>query len=503
MASESNQHLYQACRYSDGQGWSTDFLDVASKQPSLSWDAASFLSFVTYGFVCGDRTFVNEVKRQPWMSAVERDLISEAPVTQHGFARQTSTEIATTLLAKLEDEAVRAVVGYSRVIVLTSGGLDSRMIAGVIKRLKDSGRIKQEVLAVTWGQSGSRDVEIGRVVAEKLGFQWKHLELNRTHLAENIEAVADRLGALVSPIHLHRMPWFCDTNDEKNIVLAGSYGDSVGRAEFSGRTVLELLPLQFQNTYGLLRPAFAAEGQAALAAELERYRKRFNARPEYARRECEQQCHYMRGLISHAMSIINFRSSTYQMFSSPEVYGYVWNVHPAYRTNKPYSRLLELLGHDLDRLPWARTNKPLGRRPGISVKARFKGYHDYGRWADEILTEIDLSDHLDWAAATGVFDPDSIRDAARRLSETSSKEHRQISSGHLMWILSLRRLADKLTVRAARTGGAQPSKSTPVSAKTVSPIRRALREIPVVLKSIRAARKWLLRQRSLREFPPA
>ena len=106
---------------------------------------------------------------------------------------------------------------------------------------------------MTWGRSGSHDVEIVKVVAEKLNSSWTHLDLGPDNLVQNIDDVASQLGALVSPIYLYRMMWFRDL-PAGALVLGGSYGDSVGRAEFSGRTVLELLPYQSSNLFGLLNP---------------------------------------------------------------------------------------------------------------------------------------------------------------------------------------------------------------------------------------------------------
>ena len=502
---ESSRHIFQNPKYTSGNGnWSENFLDVATSSPSLTWDPAAFLSFVTHGYVCGNRTLVKEVQRLPWLSRTDVDgSVIEEVVPQHGFRALTALQFAEELLHRLEVEAETACRGFDDVYILTSGGLDSRIVAGVVRRLVDQNRISSNVHAVTWGRNGSRDVNIGKFVAGKLGFPWQQLELGEAHFEENIAASANELGALVSPVHLHRMMWFRQVASEGGLVLAGSYGDSVGRAEYSGRTTLEILPYKFSNQFNLLRDDVVADGQHHLNADMLEYRNRFDGRPEYAKRECEQQCHYMRGMIAQTMSVITDPNNCtlYQMFSAPEVFEFVWGVHPAYRTDKPYAEILKLLGRDLENIPWARTNRPLKGKKAINVNSKVNQYHDYSNWIQSILERVDLDDHVAWLESTGMFKESSILEIVKRLKESNSSGFRQSATGFISWTMSLRQLGQQLSIDAPLLQ-TTALKSQPEPFREVSGIRRYLREKPVVLRTVRSIRKWLKMKQSVRKYPP-
>lgn len=501
---ETGRHLFQPPRYTLGDGqWFDDFPTAAARCASLSWDPAALLSYLTYGYVSGDRTLFVEIRRQPWVSTIDsdQDVRLESPPV-HDFFRLTPVEIGARLLKLLENEAETVCVGRSDVYILTSGGLDSRIVAGVMRRLIDQGRVKARVHAVTWGRDGSRDVEIGRIVAEKLKFPWTHLTLGPEDLRRNIDHVALELGALVSPIHLHRMMWFRDL-PAGALVLGGSYGDSVGRAEFSGRNVLELLPYQANDLFGLMtQPSFAV-GQATLSQDWMAFRERFQGTPDFAVRECEYQAHYMRGLIAQTMSVINGPADLYQMFTSPEVYGFMWSIHPSFRDDRPYAALLAQLENDLHQLPWARTNRSLNSRQSIKVNARFKQYYDYTNWIrNDILPEVDQPDLTQWLTETRLFKEDAIFEVFQKARESQVPFEIRQSTNVVVWLLALRKLVDSLATRPASDFAPAALESSSGATRSVSRLRRTLREIPWALSTVRAIRKRMKRKQALQQFPP-
>jgi len=58
-----------------------------------------------------------------------------------------------------------------QIVVPLSGGLDSRIIVAMLKRLG-----VEDVICFTYGKKGSREVEISRQVAEALGYRWYFVE---------------------------------------------------------------------------------------------------------------------------------------------------------------------------------------------------------------------------------------------------------------------------------------------------------------------------------------
>jgi asparagine synthase (glutamine-hydrolysing) len=498
--------LIQKPMFTIGDGcWSSSFLETASKCDSLTWDPAAMLSFLSFGYMTGNRTMFREVTCSPWMSnlSADGDIVPQA-IPEHGFHKMSPVGIAQQLLVRLENEAEKACAGHERVYILTSGGLDSRIVAGIVKRLLDQGRINSEVLAVTWGRSGSRDVEIGKAVAGKLGFAWKQLELSESHLEENIEACALDLGALVSPVHLHRMTWFRD-QEPGGIVLAGSYGDSVGRCEFSGKTVLDLPKQQTRNRLGLLHLSAVNSGNIQLEKDWAQFRSRLKRRPEYAIRECEEQGNYMRRMISQAMSIIDGPNKLYQMFTAPDVFGFMWSIHPCYRDDQPYAELLELLGHDLARLPWARTNKPLRRTDGIQIECPVNKYHDYSNWGRSLLMQnFDLRDHIDWLAETGLFDPRRINELCNAVvNQEDTHMSLYMATNLTSWTLSLRKMVDALRVAPIRFSNEQ-IEGSPTDNLNGHPggFLQQLPLLPMAKRILNRAHRMTSRQIALLRYPP-
>lgn len=61
-----------------------------------------------------------------------------------------------------------------QIVVPLSGGLDSRIIVAMLKRLG-----VEDVICFTYGKKGNREAEISRRVAEALGYQWYFVEYTR------------------------------------------------------------------------------------------------------------------------------------------------------------------------------------------------------------------------------------------------------------------------------------------------------------------------------------
>jgi len=221
----------------------------------------------------------------------------------------------------------------------------------------------------------------------------------------------------------------------------------VGRAEFSGKHLLELDYLKPFNAFGLLRKNVFNGISRYLSDNLKQFHQRFGPKPKYILCEYEQQGHYMRGMISHAMNVINNYCSLYQMFSAPEVYGYMWSIHPALRTNQIYATAFEMLDYNLARLPWARTNRALSGATSGALNSLTPGFHAYTQWITGPLFKM-IDDYFDpqWLCDTVGFEKKSVyrlREMVRSDSDGAS------AFGYLphekwVWLASLRILDEHL-----------------------------------------------------------
>lgn len=447
---ESSLHLAQQPLYHGLAGeWKNTFTDaVGDCGETLSWDLAAILSVLDFGYTCGDHTLISEVKRQPWLSRIdEHNNIVLERIPAHGRRWKPAREIARKLEHLLCEEAFEVCRDRQQIYILMSGGLDSRIVSGVVARLYKEGKLATMPIGVTWGIEDSRDVVYARVMAEILGFEWIHINMSPDDFLRNTDDISVKIGALVSPVHLHCMKWFENVSPD-SLVLAASYGDSVGRAEFSGRTILELDYLSLpSDTFGLIRKQLLSEALDSVASDLKALRNRSYEQPKYVICEHEMQGHYMRNMINHAMSVIGNYCHIYQMFTRHDTYSYMWSIHPSLRNNDIYMEMLEHLNPKLARLPWARTNKALGGRTSGAKNNLAKRYHRYEQWIGQ-----ELYQHLlgyiapDWFEATGIFDPNGIR---RLANEVKRGNNGRGVYGFLpyetwLWLAAFRHLAEHL-----------------------------------------------------------
>ncbi len=491
----------------------SDFMALANDAPHLEWDAASMMSILSYGYPLGDRTIFKGIKRIPWLSELhDNGQIRLSDIPPHGYIWVEPKVAAKNLFDLLCEELSNAIDGASYIYILLSGGLDSRIVAGVIRHLRNIGLATQRVICVTWGTENSRDVHYAKILSETYGFEWQYVPLAEINLKDNIERMARKLGAANSPHHLHRMDWFEDNALPNSVVLAGSYGDSVGRAEFSKRTVLELLPLQAFNYQGLLSTGVSRVAAAQFKSEILDLNSRTGLEsPDYVKREHEQQGHYMRGLIAHTMSIISQSPNCrlYQAFTSPEVYGYMWSLHPATRDDRIYAELLEIIGRDAASLPWARSNRSLKGEANFARGDLNPNYHDYETWGRNIIKELIDEDgdksFFDSFDEMGLFDRANIENLFHGFVKQDVKilSHGNQAYSAILCLLTFRRirqLVDREITPPVLEAGA--SFGLNVESDNRSHIRRLLSNIPIVRDSAGSVRRRYLRRASIKKYPP-
>jgi hypothetical protein len=252
---ETSLHLYQPPLYQDSGGnWHKDYWNALSNHTGATIDPASVLSVLSFGWVCGDRTLVRQIKRRPWLSRVEKDgNIDLEDIPPHGSTAHSPPKFAKIFLELLEEEALRVCAGRKEIYLLLSGGLDSRIIAGVLAKLYNESKLPCRAICITWGLRDSRDIYYGQKIAEMLGLEWHAIEFGPETVLENIKTTAVDLACMHSPELLHYMTWF-RTVSEEALVLVASYGDSIGRAEYGGRRLIELDYMKAKNAFGLLAP---------------------------------------------------------------------------------------------------------------------------------------------------------------------------------------------------------------------------------------------------------
>lgn len=379
-------------------------------------DEAAILSVLMKNYCIGDRTLIKGIKRTPWMArALEDGLWQNFELPMHGNVVVGPLEASKILYRNLRQEVSEFLSGKSTVGILLSGGMDSRIVAGIVRKLQEIGDYSGNVVALTWGISESRDVIYAKKIANEFGWSFEHFELNAEVLLKNIELCAIR-GAEYSPVHLHAMELVSKVKGVEGI-LAGSYGDSIGRGEYSGRRTNKLPGIldKHLNHFAFMSKKTEKRALITMKQVLVDSRSRFPGRDEISYREIEMQMHYMRRQLNSCMEVIDDKIPLYQMFSSPSTFGYMWSLAPESRTDDVYEHLLKVLPVVLQEIPWARTGKIYNSLSGSEADSNSSLNNKYGAWLrNELRAEIEREMLDGTLQSLGIFNEHSINHWIKR-----------------------------------------------------------------------------------------
>jgi hypothetical protein len=342
-------------------------------------DTVGLVTKAALPYLLGDRTLIKDVRRAPWMcEPAPGGAWRSKRLPLHGHSRPDPDTFTKDLYSALLNEARGYLDGAHAVGILLSGGMDSRVLAGVVRALQEEGGAFS-VVGLTWGQEGSRDVIYANRITERFGWDWRHFPMTAETLSQNIAHMA-RLGAESSPLHLHAMPQVAELKG-LDVVLAGTYGDSVGRAEFSGRHVTALRPIlpTLIDRFGVVRFNALAAARPGMAKDRDASSHLTAGAPSLRTREIERQLHYLRRMMQFNILCIAPEKRVFQLFTAPEVFGRMWSLDPVKRDNDWYHRLLLLLPGNLLDIPWARTGRRYLRDDDIPDR-HSRPFHNYGQW---------------------------------------------------------------------------------------------------------------------------
>lgn len=399
-------------------------------------DSVALVAKATLPYLLGNRTLLEGIRRAPWMACPDAlGNWHSLPLPSHGQERPEPASFVEGLRSALLAEARVYVRGANTVGILLSGGMDSRVLAGVVRALQEESDNAFSVVGLTWGVESSRDVIYARRITERFGWDWQHFPITAETLERNI-GYAARMGAEVSPLHLHNIPEVAASC--LDVVLAGSYGDSVGRAEFSGKRVSQLrsvLPERLDR-FGVLRSGAVAAAAPKLRADVVDTPHLDEQTPALRRHEIEQEMHYMRRMLQSCMLAIARERPFYQLFTAPDVFGRMWSLHPAIRNDEWYRLLLPRLPGQLLDIPWARTGRRYDR-PDESPDHFSRQYHHYGTWLRrELREEVLKRVNSERIRGLGLFNERGFKQALRawgRAGTTSTNTLDEL----VAWLASL------------------------------------------------------------------
>ena len=415
-------------------------------------DEVAVVEILNKNYCFADRTLVRDVRRTPWMARPnpENRLWDYSPLPRHGNRKLPVEEIAQILLNKICEEVRGYIRGRRRIGILLSGGMDSRIVAGALDLVLKSGtEQKSEVTALTWGMPGSRDVVYAREIALAMGWCWKHYEVLAKDLGNNISESALH-GCEYSPVHLHGIPQIRDDNDF-DVVLAGSYGDSVGRAEFSGKRILDVKPLglNIYNVGLMLSPNVFNACRISAMDDLCAYHAMYAREQKYMQNELDYQLHYMRRMLNPCMDLIQEKMSFHQVFTDPAVFGFMWSIDPALRTNEVYACLLKQFSSDLRKIPWSRTGLPYPETEGKPDEYKRINSNYIQLIVGELYPDISDRAMSDEISRLGIFNMRSIKALLVLIKKLPVQNIYYYE--RMAWIASLAEMVNKYGIEAKRT----------------------------------------------------
>lgn len=378
-------------------------------------DSVSVLALLQLNYMLGGRTLVSGVyKMLPHSTLTGEGKELREPPIPHAARRKARSSIAPRLLELLEAELLEATHGHSRVHVLLSGGMDSRIIAGVLHRARH--RIESTVHLVTWGDRRSRDVAYAERVAGVLG--WEHVLIDYTpELAwANVSTAATWGGAECTGIHLHGLAKLGDLAQGGDVIIAGTLGDSMGRAVYSGRRITRVIRWPMTNTGSLLPyaqfPRLAREARRARALAWQMA----DGEPRWVCAELDMQENYLARMLCHAMDYARQFCAVHQAFSSDALVEYVWSLSPSARCDPVYFGMLRMLDPRLAAIPWARTGLAPDGQGRVDASLRVT-YHDWRNWPrTEFLDDLERLYFSPQLASLGLFHQPALERLWRRFT---------------------------------------------------------------------------------------
>jgi len=282
----------------------------------------------------------------------------------------------------------------------------------------------------------SRDVVYARQIAERYDWEFRHFPIDVDVLRRNIRLTGE-LGAEFAPYHLHALPDIRE-QDDIDVILAGSYGNSVGRAKYGGTHVLDVektVP-RWLNRFGLLSHEAVSGLRETIHGDAYGYRTRICRTHTYQYRELEKQLHYMRRGLQSCMSHVAEQIPLYQLFTSPDVVELMWRLDPATRGKQHYIELLNRLPGELETIPNVKSGTPPGRNKPTADNNLSVEYHNYGNWLRDDLRDDIINLVWDGPLRGTIFNDRSLEKLLKIWPQATTTTTNKLDST-ISWLASL------------------------------------------------------------------
>ena len=462
--------------------------EAASEQ---DLDVSSVLSFISKGYFLSDKTIIRQLRKSvPPFFGNDVQCIE---FTKPNEVDPSDDAILAFFIRALKNELLDVCSGKREILIPLSGGMDSRIVAGIIAMLRESGELSASVKAITWGTENSRDVVYARRIADILDLSWTHINITPETLTENILITSDN-GLEYSPLHLHGKAKLRAV-EGVDLIVAASFGDSIGRARYSGRHV-SALPVfrSFTDPYSLIRHEVKLDALRRSRLDAAALSLSTDSLPKTYRTEVDYQAHYMHRFINSVWSYVNEVTSVYQAYTSEELWRYMLRLSSSRRSDDLYYKTLVIVNPKLLEVPWSSTGALYGKTSQLPRPIDSHTFYvaPYGRWVREELAER-LKDEINSGVleATNIFNMNSVRNLLVFSNRDNCEEANYLSE-RILWLVALSKFISRNCIRTSEIGS--PSFRDFMFSSFISPgydiYRRSGLWVKSLIRRIKVHRKW-------------
>lgn len=276
----------------------------------------------------------------------------------------------------LKKEFFNEMEGVKSVAILLTGGMDSRVAASLLyqySQLND----KLKVTAYTWGSTNSRDVIYSKKICEIFDWNFIHIELSIDDFIESIE-LSKNSNASISPIHFHGVGAVTKHIKFNPVdkIIAASYGDSLGRGEYSG-VHINCNKRLVDYTYSKWSPLFSSEEREVLHSDITNEFVNSNITNSGLIHEMIFQYCYMGMMLEPVFDCINDISPVYQIMTSDIFRYHILTYNREIRNDEFYLHIIKNMNPELSEIPWARTGVLFGSDDETNKDNYRSIYSDY------------------------------------------------------------------------------------------------------------------------------
>lgn len=204
----------------------------------------SILDFFLFGYVLENKTFFNQISQLPHASILEfsKKGLKIKKYWDYNYSNEFESKSEEELIQELKNlwkkGVKRRIKRNKKVIIPLSGGLDSRAILATALEFTS----KDNITTFTFGEKGSYDFEIGKMIAKKVGVKNISLDVEKYNYKEQYNLSMNDIEGMIDATPYFAIDGYANMKNYGNIIFSGTKIDVLlGRHILSNIFTLDML----------------------------------------------------------------------------------------------------------------------------------------------------------------------------------------------------------------------------------------------------------------------